>query len=91
MFNRYRDELSATMDFSLISGGGKNSAFGSGFLVGWSIVTDKQGSICILTVCPACLNVVASAKKVVAENNAESMTTIVLASVAIQGMFRREN
>ena len=43
MYNRYLDNPNATMDFSVISGGGENGAFGSGFLVGWSSVTGKAG------------------------------------------------
>ncbi|KZR84079.1 hypothetical protein MITS9509_03150 [Synechococcus sp. MIT S9509] len=43
MYNRYLDNPNATMDFSVISGGGENGAFGSGFLVGWSSDTDKAG------------------------------------------------
>ena len=45
MYNRYLDNPNSTMDFLVISGGGENGAFGSGFLVGWSKVTDKNGSM----------------------------------------------
>ena len=45
MYNRYLDNPNSTMDFLVISGGGENGAFGSGFLVGWSKVTDKNASM----------------------------------------------
>ena len=45
MYTRYLDNPNSTMDFLVISGGGENGAFGSGFLVGWSKVTDKAGSM----------------------------------------------
>lgn len=45
MYSRYLDNPNATMDFLVISGGGENGAFGSGFLVGWSTVTDKTQSM----------------------------------------------
>ncbi len=45
MYNRYLDNPNSTLDFLVISGGGENGAFGSGFLVGWSKVTDKNASM----------------------------------------------
>lgn len=45
MYNRYLDNPNSTMDFLVISGGGENGAFGSGFLVGWSKVIDRNISM----------------------------------------------
>ena len=45
MYKRYLDNPNSTMDFLVISGGGENGAFGAGFLVGWSKVTDKSRSM----------------------------------------------
>ena len=45
MYTRYLDNPNSTMDFLVISGGGEYGAFGAGFLVGWSEVTNKNGSM----------------------------------------------
>ena len=45
MYTRYLGNPNSTMDFLVISGGGENGAFGTGFLVGWSKVTDKARSM----------------------------------------------
>ncbi|WP_071840234.1 patatin-like phospholipase family protein [Synechococcus sp. KORDI-52] len=45
MHDRYLENPNSTMDFLVISGGGEHGAFGTGFLVGWSKVTDKNGSM----------------------------------------------
>ena len=45
MYTRYLGNPNSTMDFLVISGGGENGAFGTGFLVGWSKVTVKAGSM----------------------------------------------
>ena len=45
MHDRYLENPNSTMDFLVISGGGEHGAFGTGFLVGWSKVTDKNESM----------------------------------------------
>jgi len=42
MYKKYLNDPQSTLDFLIISGGGENASFGTGFLVGWSTVTDKS-------------------------------------------------
>ena len=45
MYEKYLSNPRSTLDFLIISGGGENASFGTGFLVGWSTVMDQNFSM----------------------------------------------
>ncbi len=43
MYQRYLSDPDSTMNFLVLSGGGQHAAFGSGFLLGWSGISESKG------------------------------------------------
>jgi hypothetical protein len=45
MYQRQLLDPDCTMDFLILSGGGENGAFGAGFMVGWSSISNGPGTL----------------------------------------------
>ena len=43
MYQRYLRDPDSKMNFLVLSGGGQHGAFGSGFLLGWSDISEGKG------------------------------------------------